>query len=132
MTPPPPPDINVTPVMEPTVDKNRFYWRLTNSGPDAAVLTKVEVQAWPAQQGKLKKVKLDGDTAADPADIPWSASGAVISVFTSDVKHKQIVAGQTRTFTLEFEKDYLLDTTADYQVKITFAGGETLSWNLTP
>ena len=132
VTPPPPPDINVTEAAVPTVDKNKFYWRLTNSGPDAAVLTKVEVQAWPALQGKLKKVKLDGDTAADPADILWSASGAVISVFTSDVKHKQIVAGQTRTFTLEFEKDYLLDTTADYRVIITFAGGETLSWNLTP
>ena len=129
VTPPPPPDINVVPALEPTVDKNKFFWKLTNSGPDAAVLTKVEVK-WPEPQGKLKKVKLDGDTAADPADIPWNENGAVISVFTTDVKHKQIVAGQTRTFTLEFEKDYTLDTTADYQVKITFAGGETLSWNL--
>lgn len=113
-------------------EANRFFWRLTNSGTDAAILTWVEVQARPSQQGKLKKVKLDGDTAADPADIPWNVNGAVVSVFTADVKHKQIVAGQTRTFTLEFEKDYTKDTTADYQVTITFAGGETLSWNLTP
>ena len=130
VTPPPPPDINVVQYSAPTVDKNKFYWKLTNSGTDAAIITKVEVFAWPSQQGKLKKIKLDGDTAADPSDIPWSSSGAVITVFTSDVKHKQIAAAQTRTFIIEFEKDYTSDTTAGYSFTMTFEGGETMSWNV--
>jgi hypothetical protein len=129
VTPPPPPDINVTSAAVPTVDKNKFYWKLTNSGPDAAILTKVEVTVWPSQQGKLKKIKLDGDTAADPSDIPWPGP-ADITVFTSDVKHKQIAAGQTRTFTIEFEKDYTGDVPAEYKFTITFEGGTTLGWNM--
>jgi len=128
VTPPPPPNINVVEAMPPTVDRNKFYWKLTNSGTDAAIITKVEVFAWPSQQGKLKKIKLDGDTAADPADIPLPPS--TITVFSSDVQKKQIAAGQTRIFTIEFEKDYTGDTPKQYQFTITFEGGETLSWNV--
>ena len=127
--PPPPLDINVFGAAAPTVDKNKFYWSLKNSGTDAAIITKVEVTLWPSQQGKLKKIKLDGDTAADPADIPWPGP-AIITVFASDVNKKQIAAGQTRTFTIEFEKDYTLDTIYNYKFTITFEGGETLSWNV--
>ncbi len=129
VTPPPPPNINVFGSSVPTVDKNKFYWKLTNDGPDTAFITKVEVTQWPAQQGKLKKIKLDGDVAADPADIPWPGP-AVITIFSSDVNKKQIAAGQTRTFNIEFEKDYLLDTTSQYKFTITFEGGKTLSWNM--
>ena len=46
------------------------------------------------------------------------------------MKHKQIAAGQTRTFTIEFEKDYTGDTIYQYKFTITFEGGETLSWNV--
>jgi hypothetical protein len=116
-------------VGDPTLGDHWLWWKLTNSGTDSAVITKVEVTAWPSQQGKLKKIKLDGDVAADPADIPWPGP-AVITVFTSDVNKKSIAAGKTRTFTIEFEKNYLLDTTSQYKFTITFEGGETLSWNM--
>ena len=128
MTTPPPPDINVFQASAPTLDGTKFYWKLTNSGPDAAIITKVEVFAWPSQQGKLKKIKLDGDVAADPPDI--SAPPAVITVLASDVSKKQIAAGQTRAFTIEFEKNYLLDVPTEYKFTITFEGGETISWNV--
>jgi len=55
---------------------------------------------------------------------------AVITVFSSDVQKKQIAAGQTRTFTIEFEKDYTADIPNQYKFTITFEGGETLSWNM--
>ncbi len=132
IVPPPGPDVEVSGAPLPTVDKNKFYWKLTNSGTDPAILTKVEVFAWPSQQGKLKKIKLDGDTSADPPDILWrgdlATNPAVISVFTSDVNKKKIAAGQTRTFTIEFEKDYTVDVPTDYKFTITFEGGTTLSW----
>ncbi len=120
------PDINVFQASAPTVDKNKFYWKLTNSGPDAAMITKVEVTAWPSQQGKLKKIKLDATTAADPADVAWPGP-ATITSFVSDTA-RQIAAGQTRTFTIEFEKDYTGDTPSQYKFTIAFEGGETLSW----
>jgi hypothetical protein len=90
----------------------------------------VQVFKWPAKQGKLKKIKLDGDVAADPPDIAWVSPGnAVITVFTADAKKKRIDAGKTRTFAIEFEKNYLLDTNMNYSFVITFDGGATVKWN---
>jgi hypothetical protein len=128
VTPPPPPNVDVVALSNPTLGDHWFWWELKNNGTDPAVLSKVEVFAWPSQQGKLKKIKLDGDVAADPADI--AVPPAIITGFTSDVNKKKIAAGQTRTFTIEFEKNYLLDATSQYKLTITFEGGETLSWNV--
>ncbi len=127
VTPPPPPAINVVALGNVRLGDHWLWWDLTNSGPDTAVITKVEVTAWPSQQGKLKKIKLDGDVTADPADI--ATPPAIITAFTSDVNKKKIAAGQTRTFTIEFEKNYLLDVPNDYKFTITFEGGE-ISWNV--
>lgn len=128
VAPPPPPAIDVVAVGDVRLGDHWLWWDLKNSGPDTAVITKVEVTAWPSQQGKLKKIKLDGDVAADPADI--ATPPAIITAFTSDVNKKKIAAGQTRTFTIEFEKNYLMDVNTNYSFKITFEGGETLSWNM--
>jgi hypothetical protein len=129
VTPPPPPAINVVSLGDVRLGDHWLWWDLVNYGPDTAVVAKVEVTAWPSQQGKLKKIKLDGDVAADPADIPWPGP-AVITVFTSDLNKKKIAANQTRTFTIEFEKNYLQDIPSQYRFKITFEGGNTLSWNM--
>ena len=48
--PPPGSDINVSPASTPTVDKNKFYWQLTNSGTDAAILTRAKLL--PGRPGK--------------------------------------------------------------------------------
>lgn len=124
--PPPPPDIDVRASGEPRLGDHWLWWDLTNYGSDPAIISKVEVFAWPKDQGKLKKIKLDGDTAGDPPDI--AAPPAVITTFVSDVNKRQIKAGATRTFTIEFEKNYLKDLNTQYKFTITFEGGETLSW----
>jgi hypothetical protein len=128
--PPQPPDIDVVPVSAPRPGDHWFFWDLKNNGPDTAILTKVEVTKWPSQQGKLKKIKLGADVAADPPDIPWPGP-AIITVFTADVNKKKIAAGQTRTFAVEFEKNYSVSSNSNlnYSLTITFEGGETVKWN---
>ena len=131
VTTPPPPDIDVQPVSDPRPGDHWLYWVLKNNGPDTATITKVEVTAWPSQQGKLKKIKLDGVTSADPADVPWPGPATVTS-FVSDITARQIAAGQTRTFAIEFEKNYAITSNSNlnYKLIITFAGGEKVSWNI--
>jgi hypothetical protein len=108
---------------------DHWLWaELTNSGTGTGTITKVTV-GWPAVSGKLKKLKLDGDTFADPPDIVWTGNPATITTFDPDVKRRQIAPGETLLFAVEFEKNSSVDTPNDYTIEIEFDYGATvIAW----
>jgi hypothetical protein len=87
---------------------------------------------WPSANGKLMKVKFDGDVVWD-SGAAWTAGGIVLTSanFTTDMKKKSIQPGQTRTFTLEFEKNAVTDL-AQYDGLLTFGSGCTLDFPPAP
>lgn len=108
-----------------TAKDRQFKWPLTNSGSAAATLTGLTL-AWPQGNGRLLKIKFDGDVVWD-ATADWSAGGITLSTphFATDPKKKTINSGQTRIFTLEFQNNANADLTT-YTVNATFDSGCTV------
>lgn len=105
-----------------------LWWNLTNTGEAYAAISQVDI-SWPSVSGKLKKMKLDGDVFADPPDTSPPNLTMTAAEFHSDIKKRRIAPGETRTFTVEFEKNSHADLPSDYSIDITFENGHVESFN---
>jgi hypothetical protein len=82
------------------IDKNTIQVPIKNNGATDIFLTEVDL-AFPAINGKLKKVTLNGDVWVGLTGSPASLT----SGFTSDPNKRKIAKGQTKTLVLQFEKN---------------------------
>ena len=110
-----------------SIKDKRFKWPMTNSGTSTATVTGITV-TWPAVNGKLMKMKFDGDVMWDKG----SAAGVTMitipeSDLTTDSKKKTIDPGKTRTFILEFEKN-ASTTLSAYTVSVSFGPNCTVTF----
>jgi hypothetical protein len=114
-----------------TVKDKKVKWSLSNSGTAAIVLSQVAI-SWPEANGKLMKIKFDGDVVWD-ARAAWSATGVTLSTanFTADAKKKRIDPGKTRELVLEFEKN-ASSNLEQYLVTVRFGADCELTMPNTP
>lgn len=115
-----------------TVKDKQVKWALTNDGSTAAVLSQVSI-AWPSANGKLSKVKFDGDVVWD-GSIAWSSGGATLTggQLAADARKKRIDPGRTRIVIFEFERNASPDLSL-YAATLSFGSGcEVTMPNATP
>jgi hypothetical protein len=109
-----------------TVQDKKVKRSITNPDPGRVTITGISV-CWPSSNGKLQKIKLDGDMVWDKKsptgvyciNIPASA-------LTHDINKKSIKPNTTRVFTLEFEKS-ASTTLSNYTLTINFGGNCSLT-----
>jgi hypothetical protein len=121
VTVPPAPGCSLT-SGTPTVASKQVKWPITNTGSTKVTIEQLSL-IWPQANGKLMKVKFDGDTIYDP-DRPWIAGGITLTSgdFVTDLKKKSIDPGKTRVLILEFEKNAVMDL-SQYALTISFGAG---------
>ena len=77
---------------------------IKNNGSVDEFITAVNL-TWPsATNGKLKKVKLDGDVIYDKPDIAGGTANLTAAQLAADQNKRKIKKGQTDVLTFEFEK----------------------------
>jgi hypothetical protein len=132
--PPQPPACGlVTAGPSPTFADKKLLWTITNNGASTATLEQVVV-IWPATNGALSKVKLDGDNSWDSTIncVGGTCFANITSdMFVADLNKKSIKAGDSRLFALEFQNTASTDLTK-YSVVIDFGGACTISYNAQP
>jgi hypothetical protein len=84
---------------------------ITNNGTSPFVLSRVAIN-WPSENGKLKKIKLDGDVLYDVVTAPPSVD--VTHFKPSDPSKYTVKAGETDQLIFEFERNadgsgYIID-----------------------
>jgi len=77
---------------------------ILNSGPGNEAITGLQV-SWPAVNGKLVQVKLDGDVIYDNPDIAPSSANLTLAQLVADVNKRSIQHGQSDVLVLIFEKN---------------------------
>jgi hypothetical protein len=99
---------------------------ITNPGAAKATITGITA-CWPSANGKLQKIKLDGDVVWDKKS-PAGATCITIpaSKLVKDAKRKSINPNKTRVFTLEFERNAGTNLN-NYTLTIDFTGSCSLS-----
>jgi uncharacterized repeat protein (TIGR01451 family) len=105
----------------------QFIWPIINAGSQRSTLTDLTI-TWPAVNGKLSKVKLDGDTMWDkPAGTcdKTTCSVSLPSSQLADKKKNGIDPGKTRNLVLEFEKNASTDRSA-YELTVGFGNACSL------
>jgi len=115
------------------IDKNKMQLPLKNNGTTTVTLNRVTV-VWPASNGYLSKVKLDGDNSWDGTiNCVGGTCFANITAaqFVSHINKKSIKAGATRLFALEFQSNANKDL-SKHSLVIDFGGGCVLSYNAAP
>ena len=107
----------------PTVASKQVKWPITNTGSTKVTIEQLSLM-WPQANGKLMKVKFDGDTIYDP-DWVWSAGGTTLNSgdFVTDLKKKSLDPGKTRVLILEFEKNAVMDLVAVHADRQLRRGG---------
>ena len=93
------------------IDKNKIQLSLKNDGAEDIFLSEL-ILNWPqAVNGTLKKVSLNGDVWGGSANAPVDLISLDFDAFDTDTDKRKIAEGQTKTLTLEFEKNVSKDTT---------------------
>ncbi len=88
-----------------TFSSKQLKRSISNTGSTKVTLTGLML-SWPASNGKLVKIKFDGDTVWDKQSAPGATSITIDSAsLTSDPKKKSIDPGATRVFILEFQNN---------------------------
>jgi len=78
-----------------------------NNGTVDTFLTALTNIQWPSGNGKLTKIKLDGDVIYDNPDIPWTAGGVPtlgVPPLIADPNKRKIGKGSSDVITFEFER----------------------------
>lgn len=112
---------SVPPAPAPTaiISGKQLKWRLSNTTAVKVTMTGMSL-TWPAVNGKLLKVKLDGDVIWDKKSLAGQTSITLApGDLTTDTKKKSIDPNKIRTFILEFEKDAATDLTK-YDLSVLF------------
>jgi hypothetical protein len=97
-------------------------WQLTNDGTAPITLERIEL-IWPASQGNLKRVYLDG------AEI-WSGNASPTSIdvsggWNADAARRQIAAGASEDLRFNFSARDKGDSQGDYSIVVHFTEGCT-------
>jgi uncharacterized repeat protein (TIGR01451 family) len=77
---------------------------LLNSGTVDEFITALQL-SWPATNGKLLQIKLDGDMIYDKPDIPPPSANLTLAQLTADPNHRKIQHGTSDVLFLIFEKN---------------------------
>lgn len=88
-------------ITEVKFDKKEVRVKIQNGGSTDAVLNALTF-TWPAANGSLNQVKLDGDVAYDNPDIAPPSVNLTSGDFVSNLSKRTIAAGATRTLKLVF------------------------------
>ena len=102
--------------------KNKAKWEISNNGTTYLVVESVEL-SWPAENGQLKKMKLNHDfwTGLVVSPAPGATTTILESEFKAELKRRTIKPGETRRFELEFEHKPSKNQ-GDYFIKVVFIG----------
>jgi hypothetical protein len=101
-------------------DAKKFKWELTNNTNADVFITDVYV-VWPADQGRLKKVKLGKDEfAKDVNDSTSPTSLPAEDAFESDANKRKLKKGETQKLEIEFTQETLYRGQKDFEVLVTF------------
>ena len=110
----------------PAVSGKKLTRSISNTGASTITATGLSV-SWPtAPNGKLLKIKLDGDVIWDKqaATSPITISSTDL---TTTASRKSIDPGKTRVLTFEFQ-NYPSTTLSNYTISISFGSGCSLSF----
>jgi hypothetical protein len=110
-------DCNSSPASSLEIKKNKVKWGITNAGSDPLVIRRIEL-TWPAGNGKLKKVKLNGDIFTQQQVPP---STTIESGWAGNLADRTIKPGETKKLEFEFQNNAGTNQ-ADYQIRVTFMG----------
>ena len=114
---------------DPTTKDKQVKQAITNTGSAKATMTGVTV-TWPSTNGKLSKVKFDGDVIWDGsiACVGTTCSATLTSSeLTTDAKKKSIDPGKTRQLIFEFEKNASTNLSL-YTWTVEFGSGCSVSF----
>ena len=109
-----------------------FRWPLTNNA-ERTTVSAITV-SWPAINGYLDKIQLEGDTIWDGRiDCAGGVCSATITSaqLVTDVNKKSISTGQTRQLKLVFQNNASTDLSA-YTVSVNFHAGCAITYTPPP
>jgi hypothetical protein len=113
-------------------DAKKFKWELTNNTSQDVYLTDIYV-VWPASQGELRKIKLDGNEfAKDVFDDASPTSLPAEHAFESDPNKRKLKKGDTGKLEIEFTEETLYRDQTDFQVVVTFDNGDVVTFSPAP
>ncbi|MEK9139024.1 MAG: hypothetical protein AAB393_18045, partial [Bacteroidota bacterium] len=111
-----------------TFHKHDVRLSLTNKGACPVTISSISI-SWPAANGKLKEVELDGHEIFDHDRMPTST--VINSGWKGSASKRTIKAGHTEV--LEFEFDKTASTKASlYTIQVQFAEGCTVKYPAGP
>lgn len=107
----------------------RAVWQIKNEGTKALTMSSLFV-SWPESNGKLLKVKLDGNIVFDSSTAapPWLQIGADGPGWVGLERDRKIGAGKTGELKFIFENEGDNPSPKDYAVLVNFASGCAVSW----
>jgi hypothetical protein len=95
---------------------------IKNNGTVDEIVQAVSL-TWPsAANGKLKKVKLDGDVIYDNPDVAGGTANLTAAQLVADAKKRTFKKGDSRVLVFEFEKN-VSKNAADYTGTVNFGPG---------
>ena len=77
---------------------------ILNAGAVDEIITAVQA-SWPAANGKLMQVKLDGDVIYDNPDIPPPSANLTVAQLIADPNKRKINHGSSDVLTLIFQNN---------------------------
>ncbi|NOX60654.1 MAG: hypothetical protein GXP42_01695 [Chloroflexi bacterium] len=101
--------------------KKRIEWEFENEGERTLTLSSITIN-WPASNGPITKVKLDGKTISD--DIlppPWTTID--LSNWSGKLKDIQVKADEDAKLKFEFLRKPISQAPSDYTIEVKFAEG---------
>jgi uncharacterized repeat protein (TIGR01451 family) len=102
--PPPNPGGPSLSVTKQEVKDKQVKVTILNSGSSDEFVTALQL-SWPAVNGKLMQVKLDGDVIYDNPDIAPPSANLTLAQLVADANKRKIKAGESDVLTLIFEKN---------------------------
>jgi hypothetical protein len=109
------------------LDKKDFQVTIKNNGASDIFLSGFAL-TWPALNGKLMQLKLDGDVVYDSPDIPAPSANLSAAQLVADQNKRKIGHGSSDTLHILFEAN-VDKTTAHYtDGLLTFGAGCTVSF----
>ncbi len=122
--PPPPPQCIVIAEDELDIDDKVVEWELKNLGSNTITIRKITI-TWPNQNGKLRKVKLEGKQIFGQERSPTTT--VIDSNWSGALKDRQIKAGKEAELKLEF-KNNARTHQSGYVITIEFEEGCSISF----
>ena len=103
-------------------DSKKVDWRIDNH-TDATVRIAAITLTWPADNGELKKVKLDGDEISKVEQLP--ATALIAGAWEGDADRREIAPYSSEVLNFEFDEDVGRSEKL-YTIEVAFDNGETV------